>query len=133
MKILKKILLFGLGVAAIGAAALALKKVLSPDESVTSQYTPPAAQPSAAPAAEGNEIDESELGGEVSEELLSILVDPADKGDLELSDDGKWLINPRNGYRYPIRRGIPVMLIEEGKKHQDESLIRDEAAQAETA
>ena len=133
MKILKKILIAGLGIAAVGAAVWALKQVLSPAEPATSQYTPPAAEPSAAPATEGNEFDESELGGDVSEELLSILVDPADKGDLELSDDGKWLVNPRNGYRYPIRRGIPVMLIEEGKKHQDESLIRDEAQPAETA
>lgn len=35
---------------------------------------------------------------------------------------GKFLLNPRNGYRYPIRNGIPVMLIEEGKKHQDKSV-----------
>jgi len=69
-------------------------------------------------------LDESELGGEVNPELLEILVDPLDKGPLELSSDGKWLINPRNGYRYPIRRGIPVMLIEEGRKYRDESLIR---------
>lgn len=68
-------------------------------------------------------FDESELGGTVSPELLSILVCPEDKGPLTLSPDGKWLINPRNGYRYPIRRGIPVMLIEEGRKNRDTSLI----------
>ena len=68
-------------------------------------------------------FDESELGGEVSQELLDILVCPEDKGPLQLSDDGKWLINPRNGYRYPIRKGIPVMLIEEGRKNRDESVI----------
>ena len=59
----------------------------------------------------------------VSPELLSILVCPEDKGPLTLSADAKWLINPRNGYRYPIRRGIPVMLIEEGRKNRDASLI----------
>lgn len=69
------------------------------------------------------EIDESQLGGEVSPDLLRILVCPLDKGPLSLSADGKWLINPRNGYRYPIRDGIPVMLIDEGRKHRDESLI----------
>lgn len=69
------------------------------------------------------EIDESQLGGEVSPDLLRILVCPLDKGPLTLSADGKWLINPRNGYRYPIRDGIPVMLIDEGRKHRDESLI----------
>ena len=52
-------------------------------------------------------------------DLLRILVCPLDKGPLTLSADGKWLINPRNGYRYPIRDGIPVMLIEEGKKWKD--------------
>ncbi len=69
------------------------------------------------------EIDESQLGGEVSPDLLQILVCPLDKGPLTLSADGKWLINPRNGYRYPIRDGIPVMLIDEGRKHRDDSLI----------
>ena len=44
-------------------------------------------------------------------------------------DDGKFLLNPRNGYKYPIRNGIPVMLIEEGKKYQDKSLIRSNGGQ----
>ena len=35
----------------------------------------------------------------------------------------RFLLNPRNGYKYPIRNGIPVMLIEEGKKYQDTSAI----------
>lgn len=69
-------------------------------------------------------FDEAELGGEVHPDLLKILVDPADKGPLELSADGKFLVNPRNGYRYPIRRGIPVMLLEEGRKYQDPSLVK---------
>ncbi|MEA3337083.1 MAG: Trm112 family protein [Chloroflexota bacterium] len=59
----------------------------------------------------------------MSPELLDILVCPEDKGPLVLSEDGKWLINPRNGYRYPIRKGIPVMLIEEGRNYRDVSLI----------
>jgi uncharacterized protein YbaR (Trm112 family) len=69
-------------------------------------------------------LDDAPLGGQVSDELLKILVCPEDKGPLELVDDGKFLLNPRNGYKYPIRNGIPVMLIEEGKKFQDKSLIR---------
>ena len=69
-------------------------------------------------------FDESELGGTVSPDLLSILVCPEDHGPLTLSNDGKWLVNPRNGYRYPIRKGIPVMLIEEGRKNQDLSLVQ---------
>jgi uncharacterized protein YbaR (Trm112 family) len=73
-------------------------------------------------------LDDAPLGGKVSDELLKILVCPEDKGPLELVDDGKFLLNPRNGYKYPIRNGIPVMLIEEGKKFQDKSLIRTNGA-----
>lgn len=67
-------------------------------------------------------LEETPLGGDISPQLLEILVDPLDKGKLELVEAGKFLLNPRNGYRYPIRNGIPVMLIEEGKKFQDKSL-----------
>jgi uncharacterized protein YbaR (Trm112 family) len=69
------------------------------------------------------------LGGEkrgISPELLSILADPGDKGPVELLTDdngGEWLVNRRNGYRYPVEDGIPIMLLEEGEKHKDEGLI----------
>lgn len=69
-------------------------------------------------------LDEAPLGGEISPELLKILVCPEDKGTLELVDNGQFLLNPRNGYKYPIRNGIPVMLIEEGKKYQDPALAK---------
>jgi uncharacterized protein YbaR (Trm112 family) len=63
----------------------------------------------------------------ISPELLSILADPGDKGPVELHTDGEgkeWLINRRNGFRYPVEDGIPIMLIEEGEKHKDETLIQ---------
>ncbi len=61
-----------------------------------------------------------------SPELLEILADPSDKGPVELLEvNGKeWLVNPRNGYRYPVEDGIPIMLVEEGEKNQDKSLIK---------
>lgn len=62
----------------------------------------------------------------ISPELLEILADPADKGPVELMTDAsgkEWLVNRRNGYRYPVEDGIPIMLIEEGEKYKDESLI----------
>lgn len=62
----------------------------------------------------------------LSPELLEILVDPGDKGPIELLTDGEgkqWLVNRRNGNRYPIEDGIPVMLLEEGEKWRDTSLI----------
>jgi uncharacterized protein YbaR (Trm112 family) len=74
-------------------------------------------------------IDESTLGGEVSPELLERLVCPLDKGPLELVD-GKWLVNRRNGYRYPITDGIPVMLIEVGERYRDPALVAQPAVAA---
>ncbi|MFQ3630307.1 Trm112 family protein [Roseiflexus sp.] len=71
----------------------------------------------------------SSSGGEprsISPELLAILADPGDKGPVELMRDSEgkeWLVNRRNGYRYPVEDGIPVMLLEEGEKNRDESLI----------
>ncbi len=77
-------------------------------------------------------LEDAPLGGDVSPQLLEILVDPEDKGALQLMDDSKFLLNPRNGYRYPIRNGIPVMLIEEGKKYQDTGLIQNGKQDTET-
>jgi uncharacterized protein len=60
----------------------------------------------------------------INPELLEILRCPVavhfkDKGD----DPGKlrlvkdtWLVCDDSGYKYPIRDGIPVMLIDEGEK-----------------
>ncbi|HEX5692004.1 MAG TPA: hypothetical protein VFX76_18445 [Roseiflexaceae bacterium] len=62
----------------------------------------------------------------ISSELLEILADPGDKGPVELMADAlgkEWLVNRRNGYRYPVEDGIPIMLLEEGEKHRDEGLI----------
>ncbi len=59
--------------------------------------------------------------------LLEILRCPAavqskehgdDPGRLELYQDA-WLICADSGYKYPIIDGIPVMLIEEGKKWKE--------------
>jgi uncharacterized protein YbaR (Trm112 family) len=70
----------------------------------------------------GYEIDESKLGGAVSQDLLDILVCPDDKQGLEYVDS-KWLVCHTCGRQYPIVDGIPVMLIEVGDKYRDEGLI----------
>jgi uncharacterized protein YbaR (Trm112 family) len=57
----------------------------------------------------------------VSADLLEILADPGDKGPLTdtVDESGReWLVNPRNGYRYPVKDGVPVMLLEEGAKNR---------------
>ena len=112
--------------AMIGGAVYVVKKLMAPPQIDTT-----AGGSGVLPSEPVKSLDEAPLGGQVSEELLKILVCPEDKGSLELVDDGKFLLNPRNGYKYPIRNGIPVMLIEEGKKYQDKSLIRSNGAGAE--
>jgi len=63
----------------------------------------------------------------ISDELLEILRCPKavqsdeygdDPGRLRLVKDS-WLVSDDSGYKYPIRDGIPVMLIEEGEKWKD--------------
>lgn len=54
----------------------------------------------------------------VSKELLEILVCPACKTKVELVKDS-WLVCQNDSCRrkYPIRDGIPIMLIAEGDKY----------------
>ena len=54
------------------------------------------------PAQPVRSLDDAPLGGQISPELLRILVCPEDKGPLELVEEGKFLLNPRNGYKYQI-------------------------------
>ncbi len=42
----------------------------------------------------------------------------ADPGKLELVRDS-WLVSADSGYKYPIRHGIPILLVEEGAKWKD--------------
>src|SRR5690348_15540535 len=66
----------------------------------------------------------------IDPQLLDILRCPVavhykDKGDdpgrLELVK-GTWLVCADSGYKYPIRDGLPVMLIDEGAKWKDTSV-----------
>ena len=50
----------------------------------------------------------------IDKELLDILACPDCKGDVELKD-GK-ICCKKCGKKYPIRNGIPIMLIEEAEK-----------------
>lgn len=49
----------------------------------------------------------------MDEELLKILACPACKADVELK--GNRIVCTKCGRRYPIRDGIPIMLIEEAE------------------
>ncbi len=51
--------------------------------------------------------------------LLAILACPEDKGPLLYFEDEDALYNPRLKRRYPIRNGIPVMLLDEAETVDD--------------
>jgi len=50
----------------------------------------------------------------IDKELLDILACPSCKGDVELKD-GK-IVCLKCGLKYPIKDGIPIMLIDEAQK-----------------
>lgn len=52
----------------------------------------------------------------IDKELLDILACPACKSDVKLN--GEKIVCTKCGLRYPIKDGIPVMLIEEGEKEE---------------
>lgn len=49
-------------------------------------------------------------------ELLAILVCPNDRGAVDYREDEQVIVCRTCGYRYPVRDGIPVMLIDEAEK-----------------
>ncbi len=105
-----------LGIGLLVALAVAAVRLIR-------QYQEDSAFDLAPIGAEGNGYQALPAGGKrtISNELLEILACPADKQKVELQDD--FLICRSCGRRYPIEDGIPIMLIEEGDKHRDESLI----------
>jgi uncharacterized protein YbaR (Trm112 family) len=52
--------------------------------------------------------------------LLEILVCPLTKGPLRYDAAAQELISDRAGLAYPIRDGIPIMLIDEARSLEDE-------------
>ncbi|HYG47532.1 MAG TPA: Trm112 family protein [Allosphingosinicella sp.] len=52
----------------------------------------------------------------MTEELLAILVCPATRTPLEWDPERQELISVAAGLAYPVREGVPVMLIEEARR-----------------
>lgn len=51
----------------------------------------------------------------IDEELAAILVCPVDKADLNEDPEQERLECTQCGRRYPVRDGIPIMLVEEAE------------------
>ena len=58
----------------------------------------------------------NEPTGEVDPKLLEILVCPLTKGPLRYDREAQELVSEQAGLAYPIRDGIPIMLIEEARR-----------------
>ena len=56
----------------------------------------------------------------IDPELAAILVCPVDKADLKEDEAASRLVCSECGRRYPVRDGIPVMLVEEAEGGLDE-------------
>lgn len=71
----------------------------------------------------------------VDEKLLAILACPVSK--LPLREEEGWLICDGSGLKYPVREGIPVLLIEEARCLDDSVpdaahlLVRDDSVSVE--
>ena len=57
--------------------------------------------------------------GEIDRKLLEILVCPLTKGPLTYDRTRQELISPQAGLAYPIRDGIPIMLVDEARSLDD--------------
>jgi len=58
--------------------------------------------------------------GEIDRKLLEILVCPLTKGPLVYDRARQELLSPQAGLAYPVRDGIPIMLVDEARTLDDE-------------
>jgi len=56
---------------------------------------------------------------EIDPRLLEILVCPVTKAPLEYDRDAQELISRKAGLAFPIRDGIPIMLVEEARRLEE--------------
>ena len=69
-----------------------------------------------------NDMPDTAVGRTPSEQkavdpkLLEILVCPLTKGPLRFDDSRQELISDKAGLAYPIRDGIPIMLVDEARE-----------------
>lgn len=52
----------------------------------------------------------------LDKKLLDILVCPLSKGALRYDEERQELISDKAGLAFPVREGIPIMLVEEARK-----------------
>jgi uncharacterized protein YbaR (Trm112 family) len=65
-------------------------------------------------------------GGAVDPKLLELLVCPLTKGPLRYDRELGELVSEQAGLAYPIRDGIPIMLVDEARPVREEDSIPPE-------
>ncbi len=70
-------------------------------------------------------MDES---SEIDPKLLEILVCPLTKAPLRYDRAAQELISEEAGLAYPIRDGIPIMLVDEARPLRDDETVRKRLA-----
>ena len=68
--------------------------------------------------------DTKAAAGGIDPKLLEILVCPLTKGPLRYDRDARELISDQAKLAYPIRDGIPIMLVDEARSLDDEPAKR---------
>jgi uncharacterized protein len=63
-----------------------------------------------------------EGASEIDPRLLEILVCPLTKGPLRYDRNAQELISEEAGLAYPIRDGIPIMLVDEARRLDDDEV-----------
>ncbi len=64
-------------------------------------------------------------GHDLDRKLLEILVCPLTKGPLSYDAEAQELISKQAGLAYPIRDGIPIMLVDEARELDDGGGAKD--------
>jgi uncharacterized protein len=64
-----------------------------------------------------------EGSSEIDPKLLEILVCPLTKGPLRYDRDAQELISEEARLAYPIRDGIPIMLVDEARPLRDDEAV----------
>ncbi len=65
------------------------------------------------------EVDRTQGTGGVDPRLLEILVCPLTKGPLRYDAANAELVSEKAGLAFPIRDGIPIMLVDEARRLDD--------------
>ena len=76
------------------------------------------------------DADERESGPGVDPKLLELLVCPLTKARLRYDRERQELVSEQAGLAYPIRDGIPIMLVDEARPLDEESPIPEQVRAA---